>query len=168
MNDFSIEVISEKYLDDIEEIEVLSYGAHHWSRDSFESEIINPASHYVVAIKDNKCVGYMGVWKIVDEAHITTLAVHPECRGQHIAQALMIAQIEECADCQIKYLTLEVRPSNTPAIKLYEKFGFNSLGVRKKYYQDNGEDAIIMWTTNILKNDYKKLYKNIKDEIFSK
>lgn len=168
MVDFSIKKLEEKYLDDIIEIEALSYGAHHWSKESFEAEMVNPASHYLVAVKDNKCIGYMGIWKIIDEAHITTVAVHPDYRGERVATVLMLEQIKECIDCEIKYLTLEVRPTNTNALKLYEKFGFNSLGIRKKYYQDNGEDAIIMWTPDMLKKDYQKLYNKIKDEIYKK
>ena len=70
-----------------------------------------------------------------------------------------------CTNYDIKYLTLEVRPTNIAAVKLYEKFGFNSLGVRKKYYQDNGEDALIMWTKNILDKEYRDLYEKLKDEV---
>ena len=73
--------------------------------------------------------------------------------------------LEDCYNNYIKYITLEVRASNVPAIKLYEKYGFKSLGVRKGYYQDNGEDALIMWTENIFHDSFKVLYKNNIKEI---
>ncbi|MBE7706000.1 MAG: ribosomal-protein-alanine N-acetyltransferase [Cyanobacteria bacterium SIG30] len=166
MLDFKIETLKDKHLDDVMEIEALSYGKHHWSRESFESEILNSASSYLSAVnKNGKCIGYMGIWKIIDEAHITTLAVHPDYRKNNVAKALLLAQIDECTKYEIKYLTLEVRPSNKSAISLYEKFGFNSLGVRKNYYQDNNEDALIMWTKDILSDEYKNLYNKIKEEI---
>ena len=76
---------------------------------------------------------------------------------------MLLAAIEECYKEKIKYITLEVRVSNQRAIYLYEKFGFKSLGVRKKYYQDNNEDALIMWSENIFDKNYKELYNKLKD-----
>ncbi len=153
------------HLDDVMEIEALAYGEHHWSRASFEGEINNQLSQYLCAVdKTGKCLGYLGMWKIMDEAHITTLAVHPDHRKNKIAQKLLIASIERCYKDMIKYITLEVRVSNIPAINLYEKFGFSSLGLRKKYYQDNNEDAMIMWTQNIFSEKYKELFNKNKEE----
>ncbi len=166
MVDFNIEKLKEEHIKDVITIDTLSYGVHHWSDDAFLSEIKNPVSNYLAAITPNgKPLGYIGVWRVIDEAHITTLAVHPDYRGQNIATRLLLKQIEMCMEHEIKYLTLEVRPTNIGAIKLYEKFGFNSLGVRKKYYQDNGEDALIMWTKNILDKEYQDLYEKIKKEV---
>jgi len=159
-----IKNLSNAHLDEIMQIEALSYGEHHWSRDSFVSEIKSPISQYLCALNEQgKTMGYMGMWKVIDEAHITTLAIHPDYRNKGVAQALVISSVENCLEAKIKYITLEVRKSNNAAISLYEKFGFKSLGVRKNYYQDNGEDALIMWTENIFHENFQSLYnKNRK------
>ena len=153
-------------IDTILKIEELCYGAHHWSRESFLMELNNKISSYKCVLNsDNTCVGYMGMWKIIDEAHITNLSVHPDYRNQKLAHRLLLASIDECYNEKIKYITLEVRVSNQKAINLYEKFGFKSLGLRKKYYQDNNEDALIMWSENIFDKKYKDLFANLSKEI---
>ena len=147
-------------VDQVAEIEALAYGQHHWSKDSFYSEVNNRVARYYTArSSDGKIVGYAGCWHIVDETHVTTLAVHPDYKRQHIADSLIVNLIQDCYNEFIKYITLEVRVSNIPAIKLYEKYGFKSLGTRKGYYQDNNEDALIMWTENIFSDEYKELFK---------
>lgn len=150
-------------IEEILKIEELCYGAHHWSFESFATELNNKISSYrTIKTADNRCVGYMGIWKIVDEAHITNISVHPDFQNQKLAHRLLIDAIKECYKEKIKFITLEVRTSNTKAIYLYEKFGFNSLGVRKKYYQDNNEDALIMWSNNIFDKKYKDLYNKLE------
>lgn len=145
----------------IAEIEALAYGEHHWSKDSFYSEINSKVAKYYTAKNESgEILGYAGSWHIVDEAHITTIAVHPSFKRQHIADCLIVKLLGDCYNEFIKYITLEVRVSNIPAIKLYEKYGFKSLGTRKGYYQDNNEDALIMWTENIFSDKYKELYGN--------
>jgi ribosomal-protein-alanine N-acetyltransferase len=116
-----------------------------WSLDSFSKELTNPFAKYLIAKTDNKTVGFAGVWTIVDEGHITNIAVHPEFREKGIGSALVKSLIDHSKGWGCSSLTLEVRASNTPAKNLYKKFGFVEEGVRKKYYQDNKEDAIIMW-----------------------
>lgn len=148
------------HLDDVMEIEENCYGEHHWARESFVNEIDNQISEYLCAVnEENKCVGYLGMWNIIDEAHITNFAVNPKFQSKGIGHFLIINAIEKCYEKKIKYITLEVRTSNKKAKSIYEKFGFKSLGVRKKYYQDNNEDAIIMWTENIFNESYKKLFE---------
>lgn len=164
MEKFKVEKLSLEHLDDIMEIEEGCYGQHHWSRDSFVGELNNNCANYFVAVnKNNKCVGYMGLWKIFDEAHVTNLAIHPKFQKKGIAHLLIISSLDLCYMEKIKYMTLEVRCTNERAKNLYEGFGFKSLGVRKKYYQDNGEDAIIMWTENIFSEKYKKIYEENKN-----
>ena len=163
--DIKIQKMAIENIDDILAVEELCYGEHHWSYESFVSEINNNISSYYCAVIDGKCIGYMGIWKIVDEAHVTNLSVHPDFQNQKIAHRLLLNSIEECYKNKIKFITLEVRASNEKAIHLYEKFGFKSLGLRKKYYQDNNEDALIMWSENIFDKKYKTLYDNIKKEI---
>lgn len=166
MDKFKIEKMTLASLDEVMAIEALAYSQHHWSRDSFVAEINNQISNYSCATnKENRIVGYLGLWKIIDEAHITNLAVHPDFRRKGVAKLLLFDALEQCYKEKIKYLTLEVRVSNEGAINLYESFGFKSLGVRKKYYQNNNEDALIMWSENIFSENYKKRFNKIKEDI---
>lgn len=149
---------------DVIKIEEKAYGEHHWSRDSFYGELSNNLAHYYSAFdEEGNLVGYAGSWQVIDEAHITTIAVEPELKRKKIGEALLNRIIEDCYKNKMKYITLEVRQSNDAAIKLYEKYGFKSLGVRKGYYQNNNEDALIMWTENIFWDKFKMLYeKNVE------
>ncbi len=169
MNNFNVEKLALYHLDDIMEVEEKCYGAHHWSRNSFVQELNNNCARYLtVNTSDKKCVGYMGVWRIFDEAHVTNLAVHPDYQGLGLAHLLILSSLDECYKDKIKYMTLEVRVTNERAKKVYESFGFKSLGVRKKYYQDNGEDALIMWTEDIFSEKYKKIYEENKKFLLEK
>lgn len=116
-----------------------------WSKESFKKEIQNKLAKYLVAQIEDKVVGYVGAWFIIDEAHITNVAVSPEYRGQKIGDKIVKYLIDECNDNKIKAMTLEVRVSNIVAQNLYKKYGFKLAGVRKEYYSDNKEDALIMW-----------------------
>ncbi len=165
MENFHIQKMQIENIDDILTIEELCYGEHHWSYESFVSELNNQISTYNCAILNNRCIGYMGIWKIIDEAHVTNLSVHPDFQNKKIAHKLLLSSVDECYKSKVKYITLEVRISNEKAIHLYEKFGFKSLGLRKNYYQDNNEDALIMWSENIFDKKYKDLYNSIKQEI---
>ena len=90
-------------------------------------------------------MGFMGMWRILDECHITNIAVLPEYRERGVATQMINKMIEICKCSEITQMTLEVRESNTPAINLYKKFGFAEAGKRPRYYQAPTEDAIIMW-----------------------
>ena len=145
------------------EIEKESYGSHHWSKESFFNELSNDFAHYFCAFnEEGKLVGYIGTWQIIEEAHITNVSVKPEFRRRKIAEALLHYAIEHCYENGVKYITLEVRVSNEKAINLYTKYGFRSLGTRKEYYQDNNEDALIMWTENIFYDKFKLNYEKLK------
>ena len=156
--------INEMTKDDIEDviaIESEAYGKHHWAKSSFYDEMSNNlAKYYVAKTSDGELVGYAGTWHIIDEGHITTIAVKKDYLRNHIGEAIIKNIIDDCYKNGIKYLTLEVRVSNIPAIKLYEKYGFQSLGTRKGYYQDNNEDALIMWTENIFYDKFKTKYES--------
>ncbi len=155
-------IINRMTRDDVEsvvEIEEEAYGRHHWTKSSFYDEMSNNlAKYYTAKTPDGKLVGYAGTWHILEEGHITTIAVKNDYLRNHIGEALIYQIIEDCYKDGVKYLTLEVRVSNIPAIKLYEKYGFQSLGTRKGYYQDNNEDALIMWTENIFYDKFKVKY----------
>lgn len=164
----SVEVVTIKRMtpDDIDgvmQIEASAYGDHHWSKSSFLSEISNELAHYyALKTNDGFLAGYAGCWHILEEAHITTIAIHPDFRRKNFGQALLTRIIDDCYKDLIKYITLEVRVSNTPAISLYTKYGFSSFGTRKGYYQDNNEDALIMWTKNIFFDEFKNGYEQTK------
>lgn len=134
-----------KDIDEVCEIENLSFNTP-WSRESFEAEILkNHLARYVVAKIDGRVVAYGGMWIVLDEAHITNIAVHPDYRGRRIGEKLVQEMLETAKKCGAGSITLEVRASNDVARKLYRKLGFTDSGVRKGYYSDTGEDAIIMW-----------------------
>ena len=117
-----------------------------WSARSFQEEMErNACARYLVAEEDDgTVVAYGGAWIIFDEGHITNVAVEKSRRGEGIGRALMVALMQYTANLGVNYLTLEVRRSNQVAQSLYKSFGFVELGVRKRYYEDNGEDALMM------------------------
>ncbi|MBX5465755.1 MAG: ribosomal protein S18-alanine N-acetyltransferase [Clostridia bacterium] len=121
-----------------------------WSRQSFINELTdNGYAHYVVALRDGRVVGYSGMWLILDEAHITNIAVHPELRGRGAGDLLLSEMERRARERGINRMTLEVRPSNAPARRLYLRHGFVERGIRKGYYADTQEDAIIMWKEDL-------------------
>lgn len=121
-----------------------------WPADAYVHELReNRLASYIVARVDDDLVGYAGMWVILDEAHITTIAVDPRYRGQHIGERLLVGLIDAALDRSARWMTLEVRRSNGIAQALYKKYGFREIGTRKGYYSDNREDAIVMWTGNL-------------------
>lgn len=119
-----------------------------WSLESFEQELtVNDKAIYIVAEIDGQLAGYAGMWQILDEGHITNVAVSPEHRRQGIAAAVLNTLIVEGGRRGISAFTLEVRASNMAAQELYRGFGFQSAGIRPGYYEDNKEAALIMWRT---------------------
>jgi ribosomal-protein-alanine N-acetyltransferase len=130
-----------------------------WTRTMFEDEFKNPEmAHYLVAQGGEHIVGYMGFWLIHKEAHITNLAVHPAFRRHKTGERLLFASMRLALRLGAERATLEVRASNEPAQKLYAKYGFQLVALRKKYYNDNNEDAWIMWMNNL------KSFESIKPE----
>jgi ribosomal-protein-alanine N-acetyltransferase len=132
-------------LDAIERIERASYPTP-WSRSMFASELAKPSSLSFGAIDETgRLVGYLVLSRYVDAWHVMNVAVAPERRRQGIASALLRRLLEQTRDDAERGYTLEVRVSNLGAISLYEGFGFRPKGVRRGYYTDNREDALIMW-----------------------
>jgi ribosomal-protein-alanine N-acetyltransferase len=144
MNNVEIIPIEDKYIEGILNVSMLSFPIT-WSKESFEQELSNRYARYVVAVEDGTVVGFGGMWIIIDEAHITNIAVHPEFRGFGIGSMLVDSLMSICRIEGVSAMTLEVRVSNFKAINLYKKFGFVEEGRRKSYYEDNKEDALIMW-----------------------
>lgn len=114
-----------------------------WNYNVFKSELENANSKYLVAKIDNEIVGFAGIIPVLDEADISNIVVHQNFRNQKIGSYLLQGIINLAISLNLKKINLEVRESNTPAIKLYEKYGFEVCGIRKKYY-DNVENAILM------------------------
>lgn len=117
-----------------------------WTESMFIPEVEDPSAYYVVGVRGDEVICYGGFHKVLDEAHITNIAVKSTERGKGIGKFLMSELIARAKLADITRMTLEVREGNIPAIKLYESFGFKVEGVRKKYY-DNKYDALIMWLT---------------------
>lgn len=117
-----------------------------WSREAFQNELtFNKYAVYLVIEDNGKIAGYCGSWVVVDESHITNIAILPEYRGRKLGEALLRKMIEISMSMGAIKMTLEVRVSNYVAISLYEKLGFQKGGIRKSYYTDNHEDAYVMW-----------------------
>ena len=107
-------------------------------------------------------IGFAGLWLMVDEAHITTIAMHPDFRRKGLGEFLLVNLIDIAYDIGAKWVTLEVRVSNYTAQNLYRKYGFREKGLRQKYYSDNQEDALIMWTDEINSPGYKQQFQRLK------
>ncbi len=118
-----------------------------WPPQAYRQELeANRLAHYVVSLIGERVVGYGGIWLMVDEAHVTTFAIHPAYRRRRIGERMLIALLDLAVDRHAREATLEVRLSNLPARRLYEKYGFRPVGIRPRYYSDNQEDALIMTT----------------------
>lgn len=149
LDDISLCKATKQHIGEIFNINELSFSAP-WSIESIKKEITNnPHALYIVAIKNNMVLGYCGIWIILDEGHITNIAIHPNYRHLGIASLILSTLIEESKNRGAYSITLEVRKSNLAAQNLYGKFDFIEEGCRKNYYSDNLEDAIIMWNHNI-------------------
>lgn len=135
-------------LDDIPDIMVIEHESFTlpWSEDAFRSEMtLNHFAKYLVMIYEGSTIGYAGMWTVLDEAHITNIAVRTAFRGYHLGEKLLTRMMDWACELGMCSMTLEVRVSNEAAQALYRKKGFRSVGTRKAYYSDNQEDALIMW-----------------------
>lgn len=145
MTSFQFRSLVEADIPAIVEIEKLSFTTP-WTEDAFLYELNqNKYAHYTVMTCGERVAGYCGMWLIIDEAHITNIAVHPEFRGKGLGKRLMIYVMAHAVLKGAHKMTLEVRPTNKVALNLYRQLGFVCQGVRPRYYTDNFEDAWIMW-----------------------
>nr|WP_309122382.1 ribosomal protein S18-alanine N-acetyltransferase [Paenibacillus sp.] len=130
---------------EVSAIEVESF-ATPWSEQAFISELTqNQFAQYIVMEYEGRLIGYGGMWIIIDEAHVTNIAVTGDFRGRRLGERMLAELGSRAVRLGAQRMTLEVRPSNAVARRMYEKFGFEAVGLRPGYYSDNGEDAIIMW-----------------------
>ena len=137
-----------------------------WPDDAYRNEIrTNRLASYVVARLDEAVVGFAGLWVMVDEAHVTTFAVDPRWRRRGVGERLLLALLGLAVARQAREATLEVRLSNLPARKLYEKHGFRPVGIRPRYYSDNGEDALIMTTEALSSRQMRERMARLREAL---
>ncbi|ADL13579.1 ribosomal protein S18-alanine N-acetyltransferase [Acetohalobium arabaticum] len=131
-------------LERVIEIEEESFGSP-WSVESFKKELTkNRYAHYLVLKKGAELIGYIGIWIFISEGHITTLAIAPAYRRQGLAKYLLDRIVSSLAESKVRKVTLEVRVSNQAARRLYRDYGFEEVGIKEDYYQNNQEDAVVM------------------------
>lgn len=161
----------------VAEVERLSF-SNPWPVASYVQELSdNRNAHYFVACRaapdrpgngggrPPEVVGYGGIWMQYDEAHINTLAVHPRCRRRGIGERLLVRLMECALEVGAVDVTLEVRSSNDVAQRLYRKYGFEAVGDRRRYYSDNGEDALIMTTPDLYDPAWRLKFEDLRARI---
>jgi len=133
-----------------------------WPKNAYHRELAqNRQASYIVLREDGEIVGYGGLWKVFHEAHVTTIGVRAKDQNKGYGRALFAALIQRSYALGARWITLEVRPSNEHAIRMYEAFGFKAIGRRRGYYTDNGEDALIMWSDSIHAPAFKRTFKEM-------
>ncbi|WKZ82205.1 MAG: ribosomal protein S18-alanine N-acetyltransferase [Acidimicrobiia bacterium] len=143
----------------VTELEAASF-PDPWSAAAFFEEIVQPSRLYLVVEDGGRVAGYGGIMIIEEDAHVMTIAVAPEDRRRRLGTRLMLGMVEVALKRGVQSLTLEVRPSNTAARTLYERFGFVEVGTRPGYYRD--EDAIIMWVVDAAGPEYRARIDSIR------
>lgn len=128
-----------------------------WSLGLFMSELsYRDARVYLVAKRDGRVVGFAGMLFAAEDGHVTTVSVEPDVQQHRVATRMMLVLVARALDRDVEALTLEVRPSNTAAVALYQRFGFAPVGVRKNYYRETNEDALVMWATDVQSDSYRE------------
>ena len=168
----TIKPITHELLETVVELDKLCFGGL-WTKEAYSREIDSPNSSLLVLFYQQEpepitanesqndtlppqLIGMGCLWAIVDEAHITLLGIHPHYRGQRLGQLMLCTLLQDAIDRQLKRATLEVSVNNTPAISLYQKFGFKIAGKRRNYYQKTGEDALVLWLSGLEKPQFKE------------
>jgi [ribosomal protein S18]-alanine N-acetyltransferase len=135
-----------------------------WPRNAYYRELSSRNSAYYVVLhreadRGVETVGYGGMWRMYDEAHVTTIGVRHDLQHQGYGRIIFAGLVQAAYDMGAKWVTLEVRASNGNAMRMYESFGFKVIGRRKGYYTDNGEDAIVMWSDSIYSPRFRKAFE---------
>lgn len=160
--DYIVRPMALEDLTQVTEIEQESF-PHPWSEDYFRQELtVNQVARYLVVHQGAIVLGYIGIWLIVGEIHITTIAIRKSHRRRGLGERLLIAAIELAMEHQSRLITLEVRESNSEARGLYRKYGFTEAGLRQQYYTETGEDAIIMSTKDINSPSFQCKFQHLK------
>ena len=149
-------------LDAVQEIERRSFRTP-WPAHAYRTELeTNRLAQYLVARAGGRVVGYGGIWLMADEAHVTTFAVDPDWRRRGIGERLLLALLDLAIARNAREATLEVRLSNLPARRLYEKYGFRPVGLRPRYYSDDNEDALIMTTEELSERPMRERIERLR------
>ncbi|MBC5809924.1 MAG: ribosomal protein S18-alanine N-acetyltransferase [Candidatus Eremiobacteraeota bacterium] len=163
----SVQPMSHADVRAVTHIEALSFSAS-WPTSAFSSELSdNKLAHYFVG-RDGSggdLIAYGGIWVILEDAHITTIAVHPDWRGRHYGEQMLVHLIREATAGGASWLTLEARESNHVAQRLYRKYGFSVVSTRRGYYSDNGENAVVMWAGHLRSELYRKRLDTLAAEL---
>lgn len=136
-----------------------------WSESAYLTELSNRSAYYIVATVDSRIVGYAGMWIIMDEAHITTLGVTRDSRRLKIGEQLLIDILEEAIRRRATRATLEARQSNTAAQALYRKYDFAPAAIRRAYYTDNRENAVVMWIDDMNSSTFRSKLRKLKQRL---
>lgn len=163
LGSLTLEAMQEEHIPAILEIERRCYSAP-WSEEAFLSELRNRAAVYLVAQLEGQLVGFGGMWLVVEEAHITTLAVDPPFRGLGIGERLLNALLSIAVERGMERATLEVRVGNLVAQNLYRKYGFQAVAVRKQYYANNKEDALVMWLEGLQSEAFRERLQALQEQ----
>jgi [ribosomal protein S18]-alanine N-acetyltransferase len=161
----SVEPMRRSDITAVSAIERRSY-ATPWHENAYYTELSNRSAIYLVARLGGEVIGYCGMWVIMDEAHITTIAVDPRQRGRKIGERLMLAMMEEAVVIGAARASLEVREHNVAAQNLYRKFGFREAAIRKNYYTDNHENAVVMWVDELRTLAYERRLRELKQALY--
>ncbi|MBV8153242.1 MAG: ribosomal protein S18-alanine N-acetyltransferase [Candidatus Eremiobacteraeota bacterium] len=147
-------------------IETLSFTTT-WPANAFSNELsANKLAHYYVGRVDEKIVAYGGIWVILEDSHITTIAVQPEFRGRGLGEQMLIHLLDEAMTRGASWITLEVRETNDVAQRLYRKYGFTNVSVRRAYYSDNNENAVVMWAGNLRGQLYRNRLRALRAALY--
>ncbi len=146
-------------------IEGLSFTSS-WPQNAFVNEIRdNKLAHYFVGRIEGEIVAYGGIWVILEDSHVTTIAVHPNYRGRKLGEEMLIHLLDQAIAARASWITLEVRESNEVAQRLYRKYGFTTVSTRRGYYSDNNENALVMWAGNLRGPLYASRLAVLKDAL---
>jgi ribosomal-protein-alanine N-acetyltransferase len=138
-----------------------------WPSNAFFQELHdNKLAHYFVGRVGNRVVAYGGIWVILEDSHVTTIAVSPEARGRKFGEQMLLHLLDQAIDRGASWMTLEVRESNSVAQGLYRKYGFTTVSTRKAYYSDNNENALVMWAGNLKSEIYKNRLRALRSFLF--
>jgi ribosomal-protein-alanine N-acetyltransferase len=164
-NQIYLSEIDQKFLSQLKAIDCACLG-DFWSLEAYQREIDNPSSCVLgLTTANHELLGFGCLWTILEEAHITVLAVRPEYQGQGFGKSVVWGLLKKARDRQLEWATLEVRASNHVAIALYESFGFQEIGRRPKYYEVTGEDALMLWRKDLHKPEFAVLLNQWHESI---
>jgi [ribosomal protein S18]-alanine N-acetyltransferase len=162
---FSIRPMAPSDIGAVTRIERVSFSTV-WPSDAFYNELsTNKLAHYFVGLLGDRLVAYGGMWVILEDSHVTTLAVDPEYRGRRFGEVLLLRLIDEAIERGAAWMTLEVRESNAIAQRLYRKYGFTTVTMRSGYYSDDNESALIMWAGSLRSELYRNRLSALRSRI---